>query len=62
MTGDVNVTKRNHRITSGITTVTHFENGFAVFAPFDLPQNNWSFYVGKTNDVTRCAKRFLFGI
>ena len=31
--------------------LTHFENRNIVFAPFVLPQNNWSFDSGKTNGV-----------
>ncbi len=31
--------------------LTFFENKIIVFAPFVLPQNNWSFDSGKTNGV-----------
>jgi len=31
--------------------LTLFENRIIVFAPFVLPQNNWSFDSGKTNGV-----------
>jgi len=39
------------RITAGITMLTHLKNDIKVFAPFVLPQNNWSFDSGKTNGV-----------
>jgi len=38
-------------ITAGITMLTHFEKDIKVFAPFVLPQNNWSVDSGKTNGV-----------
>jgi len=38
-------------MTAGITMLTLFENENIVFAPFVLPQNNWSFDSGITNGV-----------
>jgi hypothetical protein len=59
---------RELQLTAGITMLTHFENRIIVFAPFVLPQDNWSFGSGKTNGVMpanvmmsyTAAKRFLF--
>lgn len=42
---------RKRQLTAGITMLTHFENMIIVFAPFVLPQNNFSFDSGKTNGV-----------
>jgi hypothetical protein len=39
------------RTTAGITMLTYFADEIIVFAPFVLPQNNWSFDSGITNGV-----------
>jgi hypothetical protein len=39
------------QLTAVITMLKQFVNDIIVFAPFVLPQNNWSFSSGKTNGV-----------
>lgn len=52
MYGQINPNKKwALRLTAGITMLTLFQNENIVFAPFVLPQNNWSFDSGKTNGV-----------